>query len=175
MAGYERAVALALTPRVPTRPPEPVTVNSRHVLLGTVAASAGYVVVLLTIVSRVELPGWGYGMVAGAGMLLVVALLAVHRVVVWREIRAGYCRMDSMVVLLSRDPERRFPASRMRGAPWDLRGLWRLGDDGSPTREPVAGVLAAGHYPSPNRAGQLELWTGVAWAYRYRAPERPFL
>jgi len=172
--GYDRAVELGLTPRVPERPPAPVTLNSRRLLLGTVVVSFGCLVVLLTLVSRVELPGWAYGLAATAGVALVAALLLVHRRVTWLEIQAGYCRMDVMVALFSRDPEHRFPASRMRGAPWDLRGLWRLADDGTVVRAPVEGVLPPGRYPSPHRPGQLELWTGEAWAYLYREPDRPF-
>ncbi|WP_158630709.1 hypothetical protein [Nocardioides daphniae] len=40
---------------------------------------------------------------------------------------------------------------------------------------PDPSVLPPGHYPSPNRPGQLEMWTGAAWMYDYRTPERPFL
>ncbi|KRF21003.1 hypothetical protein ASG90_00880 [Nocardioides sp. Soil797] len=173
--GFDRATELGLTPQTPAAAPDPVTINSRFLLLGILAVSFAGLVVVLTVVNRLELPGWAYGVIAACLAGLVVGLLVWHRRVMWREIQAGYCRMDTMVALFSRDPEQRFPASRMKGAPWDLRGLWRLGDHGEVLRAPVPGVLAAGHYPSPNRPGELELWTGVAWAYCYEKPARTFL
>ncbi len=172
--GFETAAALGLTPRVPDQPPAPVVMNSSHLLLGAVATSFAGIALLLVTVSKLNLPGWQIGAVATGVVGVVLALLVWHRQLMWAEIMAGYCRMDYMVALFSRDREGRFPASRMKGAPWDLSGLWLLGNNDEVVRQPVPGVLPPGRYPSPNRPGELELWTGLAWAYRYQKPDRPF-
>lgn len=173
--GYARAVELGLTPHVPASPPSPAGTSSTRFILGIVAASVGVLLVVLTLANAGRAPAWVLGVVAAVGLVVVAVLLRRLRSIMWAEIQAGYCRMDYMVALFSRDPEYRFPANRMRGAPWDLRGLWRLAEDGSVAAEPDRSVLPPGHYPSPNRPGELELWTGLAWAYGYEAPRVPFL
>jgi hypothetical protein len=49
-----------------------------------------------------------------------------------------------------------------RRAPWDYSGVGAVRSVPDPEREPP------GFYPSPNRPGALELWTGAVWAGRYR-------
>jgi len=172
--GFERAVELGLTPHVPAQPPTSVTSNSRHFVLAIVGTAFGFLVVVL-LLAQGGAPPWALGVLSAVALLMIERLFARLRRIMWAEITAGYCRIDYMVMLFSRDPEYRFPANRMRGAPWDLRGLWRLADDGSVVVEPDRSVLPPGLYPSPNRPGQLELWTGSAWAYRYEEPRVPFL
>ncbi|MCL3837995.1 hypothetical protein [Aeromicrobium duanguangcaii] len=173
--GFARAVELGLTPQIPAEPPTPVTSNSRHLLLAIAGTSFGLLLVVLLLANGTQAPPWLLGVVSAVVFAVVVAMFVRLRRIMWDEIMAGYCRIDYMVALFSRDPEYRFPANRMRGAPWDLRGLWRLADDGSVVVEPDRSVLPPGRYPSPNRPGQLELWTGSAWAYRYEEPRVPFL
>ncbi|MBC9227089.1 hypothetical protein GL325_12200 [Aeromicrobium sp. 636] len=173
--GFDRAVELGLTPRTPADPPPTVTTNSRRLLLAIVATTFSLLLVVLLLANATPAPPWLLGLVTALTLAIIVRMFVRLRRVMWDEISAGYCRVDYMVALFSRDPEYRFPASRMRGAPWDLRGLWRLADDGSVVVEPDWSVLPPGHYPSPNRPGQLELWTGSAWAYRYEEPRVPFL
>lgn len=174
--GYDRALALGLTPQVPATPPTPVTVNSRRVLVGTALLAAAGMGAFILVVETWSPTGPVLGLLATMLFAGVAAGMLGYRMAVWREIGAGYCRMDTMVALFSRDPEGRFPASQgLRGAPWDLRGLWRLDDRGGAVRPPSPDVLPAGLYPSPHRPGELELWTGEAWAYRYTRPSQPFL
>jgi hypothetical protein len=64
--------------------------------------------------------------------------------------------------------ERRWQSAGRR-PPWDYTGLWVL--DGRGQRvisAPDPNADPPGFYPSPNRRGALELWTGVVWSGRYR-------
>jgi hypothetical protein len=54
-------------------------------------------------------------------------------------------------------------------APWDYSGAWVLdGRTGAVRSVPDPEREPPGFYPSPNRPGALELWTGAVWAGRYR-------
>jgi hypothetical protein len=56
-----------------------------------------------------------------------------------------------------------------RWVPWDYSGVWVLdGRTGGVRSAPDPAHEPPGFYPSPNRPGALELWTGAAWAGRYR-------
>jgi hypothetical protein len=56
-----------------------------------------------------------------------------------------------------------------RRVPWDYSGVWVLdGQTGAVRSEPDPEREPPGFYPSPNRPGVLELWTGAVWAGRYR-------
>jgi hypothetical protein len=47
--------------------------------------------------------------------------------------------------------------------------LWVLdGSTGAVVSPPVADADPPGLYPSPNRPGAMELWTGVVWSGNYR-------
>lgn len=54
-------------------------------------------------------------------------------------------------------------------APWDYSGVWVLDPPGQNVLQaPDYRVDPPGHYPSPNRSGWLELWTGSVWIGDYR-------
>jgi hypothetical protein len=54
-------------------------------------------------------------------------------------------------------------------AAWDYSGAWVLdGRTGAVRSAPDPEQEPPGFYPSPNRPGALELWTGAEWAGRYR-------
>jgi hypothetical protein len=58
-----------------------------------------------------------------------------------------------------------------RRAPWDYSGLWVLDNTGRRILAPPnRSIDPPGFYPSPNRHGSLEMWTGVVWLGRYRKP-----
>lgn len=46
---------------------------------------------------------------------------------------------------------------------WVWHGVWVLDSSGRVVSEPDPEVEPPGFYPSPNRAGSLELWTGSQW------------
>jgi len=58
--------------------------------------------------------------------------------------------------------------------PWDFRGVWVLDGHGEVRSAPDPAVDPPGLYPSPERPGQLQVWTGRTWARKFRAPDRPF-
>lgn len=58
--------------------------------------------------------------------------------------------------------------------PWDFRGVWVLDGRGGVRSAPDREVDPPGLYPSPQRPGQLQVWTGTVWARKFRAPDRPF-
>ena len=57
---------------------------------------------------------------------------------------------------------------------WDFRGIWVLAGSGKVRSTPDRTVDPPGLYPSPERPGQLQVWTGMIWARKFRAPDRPF-
>lgn len=46
---------------------------------------------------------------------------------------------------------------------WDWRGTWVLRPDGTVVSAPAGDADPPGLYPSPNRPGAVELWTGHQW------------
>ncbi|MFN2538788.1 MAG: hypothetical protein ABR549_11690 [Mycobacteriales bacterium] len=57
---------------------------------------------------------------------------------------------------------------RQQSPPWDYSGIWVLDDRGRVLAPPDPAVDPPGFFPSPNRPGQLELWTGVCWSGHFR-------
>lgn len=47
---------------------------------------------------------------------------------------------------------------------WDWRGTWVVRPDGSAVSAPTGDADPPGLYPSPNREGAFELWTGCQWS-----------
>ena len=47
---------------------------------------------------------------------------------------------------------------------WDWSGTWVLTPDGTVISAPSTDVDPPGLYPSPNRPGEVELWTGFQWS-----------
>lgn len=84
------------------------------------------------------------------------------------ELAAGYTtlRLDFGGFWLGEG--RRWPRFGHR-APWDYAGLWVLdGSTGAVVAEPDRAADPPGLYPSPNRSGAMELWTGVVWSGDFR-------
>lgn len=62
-----------------------------------------------------------------------------------------------------------FRRSRQAGrVEWDYSGIWVLDVTGGVISAPDHRTDPPGYYPSPNRPGEFELWTGHAWAGDYR-------
>ncbi len=47
---------------------------------------------------------------------------------------------------------------------WDWSGTWVLAEDGTVVSAPSPDADPPGLYPSPNRPGAVELWTGHQWS-----------
>ena len=59
---------------------------------------------------------------------------------------------------------------------WDFSGLWVMAPDGTVKASPRPERDPPGVYPSPNRPGEWELWTGSQWSAhfpRHRTGSRP--
>lgn len=169
--GFYEAKKLGVLPSVPVSPPVPVTLNSLHVRVFFFPVVLAYIVIGIALSDIFAWSGPMCGLVLGGGgfALLLSAILVPARFMM-KEFAAGYCRRDSHVGVYVVDWRMALQnGSGPAGAEWDLRGLWRLGADGAPERAPVPGVLPVGRYPSPNRPGQLEYWTGRDWHYMFRA------
>lgn len=126
--------------------------------------SVAVVVAVLLILSTA--PDVGLGSAGTSVVVLAAALVALWLIVQFsadvgdrsrEELAHGYA------TLTLRRPDIR------RRVPWDYAGVWVLdGRTGAVRSAPDPEHEPPGFYPSPNRAGALELWTGAAWAGRYR-------
>ncbi len=170
--GFAEALSAGLLPATPSEPPRPVTINSNRWLCCVVGFFVVTLYLMIKSFDTAVSSSAAKGVISLAVLVVSVLGMIVYQALVMTEMEAGYCRIDIMVTGRGRwDPENRFTEWRYgvaRAAQWDLRGLWRLDVHGSPVREPDFGVLPPGHYPSPNRPGSFEYWTGEAWMYRYR-------
>ena len=91
------------------------------------------------------------------------------------ELAAGYTtvtlKFGAFTMLRRRRPTG-LEAEVLR-VPWDYSGIWVLDSKtGQPLQSPSPAALPPGFYPSPNRPGSFELWTGAAWAGTYQARNR---
>jgi hypothetical protein len=137
-------------------------------------AGAGLGGALVTVLLATQVAGESF---FGSVFVAVVAF-AVMAVVwgMWRrvgdasiaELMRGYTTIEVTFGAFRRG-ERRFTWASGNRLPWDYSGVWRLLPGKAPV-PPVVSVDPPGFYPSPNRDGMFELWTGAAWAGDYVAP-----
>jgi hypothetical protein len=85
----------------------------------------------------------------------------------FEEFRHGYTTLVLKFGMFSSIRDLRWWITNWR-VPWDYSGLWVLRGDGNVISAPAADRESPGFYPSPNRPGRYELWTGCAWAGQYR-------
>jgi hypothetical protein len=128
----------------------------------------GAVLLALEIVPRLGLGGLAEGALTLAAGL--VGLAAIFRDLgrvgdrKLEEIAAGYTTLKLEFGDFWIGEGRRWPRFGHR-APWDYAGLWVLdGSTGAVLSAPDRSVDAPGFYPSPNRPGVMELWTGAVWS-----------
>jgi hypothetical protein len=160
---------------VPETPPALLPGRSASRLFNRwIATSAAVVIAVLLaleIVPRLGLPGWGQGVLTLAAGLIGLAMIMRNLGRVGErkleEIAAGYTTIKLEFGDFWIGEGRRW--SRFgRRPPWDYSGLWVLdGATGAVVSEPDRSVDPPGLYPSPNRPGALELWTGVVWSGHY--------
>ena len=177
VAGYARAQAGGLLPRVPESPP-PVLPGrtagqaSRWFMLQTAAAVA-VALLLVEVWQRVGLPPAAWSVLV---LLTTLGALAVGFVLWGRvgdrlvvELEQGYTTLRLPFGGFWWGELRRWQRFGQR-APWDYRGVWCYDLSGREVRSvPDRSVEPPGFYPSPNRTDRWELWTGVVWCGTYRA------
>ncbi len=168
--GYARAVELGLTPQVPATTPALVCPPSYAGVLSTALLALG------TSVVAVVTTAWWSILLIAAVFVRVIFVLRGMQCREQLEVAAGYRLVEWRSGGWGRDPEGRFGEGMgFKAAPWDLRGLWHLDAGGKVLAEPDRSVLPPGRYPSPNRPGEMELWSGAVWMYGYETPAEPFL
>jgi hypothetical protein len=160
--GYAEALATGQVSLPPLEPPIPLPGLASSILsLGT---AIGPVVAILILVSGLvrDFVGATILFAAVAGWIFVLG--RVSRARLYDELAAGYIAWPTIMVSSGpgKDAER-----------WNYRGTWVLTPDGQVKSAPDRAFDAPGFYPAPNRPGQLQLWTGLAWVPRFRDPRIP--
>ena len=169
--GFAEAAAAGLTPARPSGPPgllQGTTAHRALVRCGVVLAGAA----LLVVVALTLGPENGgqatvqdVAVMLGAtvvGIAAVVVAIRRFRRVLLAELGAGYVTTtfhQGMFWFVNRPG----PAVGDDVVGWDWAGVWVLTSDGAVVSGPDPDADPPGFYPSPNRPGQLELWTGSQW------------
>lgn len=174
--GFVRAAQAGIVAHVPREPPRALPGPTGHqVFRAFLIKSAVTVSVVLLLLEALPRIGVRPGVSALVAALAGVLGLGVIYLRWWgdvgrrnvEEMAAGYTTFRMQYGSFwwgghgHREPELR--------TPWDYSGLWVL--DGTGRRvlsAPDPNVDPPGFYPSPNRPGAFELWTGAAWLGRYR-------
>jgi hypothetical protein len=180
--GFLAAQAIGLLPRVPELPPSPLprrTARRAFVEWLLCVAMGGLSWVLFASVFAGPLNrSWPVAgpvlLVMGAVGVFVLCFLrprARAGEVFLDELTAGYTTLPMLGAFWGLNPRR---AGGNYMEPWDFRGVWVLDGGGEVRSAPDRTVDPPGLYPSPDRPGQLQVWTGVEWARKFRAPARPF-
>lgn len=173
---FAAAAAVGGVPVVPPTPPALIAGTtadkSFNFFLLKLVVAAGIVVASLDIVPKIV---GGKGLLTALvdftlGMTVLVLMLRWLKSVGERnfqEISQGYTTLVLRYGMFGPDASSRWYRTRFR-VPWDYSGLWVLGNDGRVVTAPDPGVDPPGFYPSPNRQGAYELWTGVGWSGQFR-------
>jgi hypothetical protein len=161
---------------VPTEPPALLPGRSAGQLFNrSLVVAAGIVVAVLASVELLESVGSTLAGVAAPALGLIgfAAIMLTQRKVGARkleELEQGYTTLTLQFGGFWLGEPRRWPGFWHR-MPWDYSGVWVLdGSTGAVISEPSPDSDPPGFYPSPNRHGALELWTGVVWSGVYRKP-----
>lgn len=169
--GFAEATAAGVTPARPSRPPSLLPGTTSHQALvrcGVVLAGAALLVAAAIALGpenggQATVPALAMMLGATAvGIAAVVVAIRRFRRVLLAELAAGYVtttfHQGLFWVVNSPGPTW---GNDVVGWVWD--GVWVLTSAGSVVSGPDPNVDPPGLYPSPNRPGQLELWTGSQW------------
>ncbi len=182
VGGFSHAASQGLLPSVPSMPPtfeRGVLLPSARGILRTGMARFFSVTGIYVLVVFGGLPRWT--LPSGVVVLTLLTLGTGWFVLMLRtlerpgqraldEILHGYCTLDSNGPNYSRSSEHSWGEG---GPPWDYSGVWLLDRKFAVRSCPNLQIDPPGFYPSPHRAGQWELWTGVLWSGIYRTHPWP--
>lgn len=180
--GFSAAQALGLLPRVPPTPPALPRRTARNAFF-TWAGSIVVGAVAWVRLASASADALGRTLPVAGPVLLVLGSAAVFVLVFIRlrswvgdvfldELGAGYTTLPLTIGAF-------WGVNRREGVnyaePWDFRGTWVLDSRGAVRSAPQRDVDPPGLYPSPERPGELQVWTGKVWARKFRAPVQPFV
>ncbi len=180
--GFSRAASLGLLPSVPPSPPTPTSgvllPSAKHVFVTGVSkfivVSCLYALFLFGALSRVALPSAIVVLISlaiGAGwFFLMLRTFDRPGRRMLDEIVHGYTTFDTSWPNYFGSSDHSWGEG---GPPWDNSGVWILDGKFTVQSAPNHEVDPPGFYPSPHRAGQWELWTGVVWSGTYRSDPWP--
>lgn len=172
--GYAAAAADGRLPTVPSAPPALTAGGTADhafkIFLLQGGAAVAVLLVLIEVVQRVGLGTTAVGLlILALSALLVVALhLLWQRVgrAVLDELAHGYTTLTFTYVSFRPPRDRGWYETDWR-VPWDYTGVWVLRPDGRVLSAPRSDVEPPGFFPSPNRVGEFELWSGVGWTGQF--------
>ncbi len=171
---WREAVRAGLISPVPAEPPDLVVRPSAHslqrVLFATVAMSVLVLAFLLLTGGRN-----GAFTAGGLGRFLTAAVVCAtacgYTIRRWGravldEATAGYTTtpFDLGRFWIGAAPEAPWTFGWIG---WDFSGLWVMAPDGTVEAAPRSDRDPPGVYPSPNRPGEWELWTGSQWSAHF--------
>lgn len=164
--GVIRPVAHTPPPLLPGRSAQ----RAFHLFLIKGAAATAAYVVLMEVLSRLLDPNWlQAALYVALGLAWFIGILRMFRnigPVNLEEMRHGYTTFQMTSGSFFYGGTNRW---REMGPPWDYSGLWVLDQTtGAVKKAPNFEVDPPGLYPSPNREGSLELWTGSVWSGHFR-------
>lgn len=176
--GFAEAATAGLLPVVPPTPPPllpgPTAERLFRVFLVRLAIGIGAMLMVFSVMPRAGVSSpWTDLVVLGSG-LLVLGLAVRWWLRIGRrnvqELQHGYTTVTLQFGGFGwSDGRRREGHSRLTA--WDYSGIWVLhGRTGQVVSAPDSRTDPPGFYPSPDRHPEFELWSGSAWAGRYRHP-----
>lgn len=178
--GYAQARDQGLTRTVPPTPPPLVPgLNAQHRFFAMIVGVTVVAIMSLALVSVLEVIHHPIRIavqlaVSVCAFVVILRLIAAVGRTVHREMDHGYTTLQLAYGNFFAKP--RVASQMAMRVPWDYRGLWMLNAmDGSVLQAPDPTVEAPGFYPSPNRPGAFEMWTGVAWTNDFRSVEHQAL
>jgi hypothetical protein len=155
---------------VPSRPPAlsvRPSAGSRARRITITAVAALLATLILLKLAQAALPaGWPALLLTLTGSVIVAAATTawarLGRTCI-REFTHGYTTFEITFGTYWLGTGRSRPGNANR-APWDFSALWLLDpSSGRVLRSPSSQADPPGMYPSPHRAGAMELWSGLVW------------
>ncbi len=172
MAGFREAVAAGLVPVVPAEPPALLPGPTARQMFHRFLRRSAVGVLAVLMMFQIDLSGVWFWLLPLSGLALFLLMAPWWSQIGTRnftELHHGYTTFTMSYGAFKQGSLRTWQGHRNR-PPWDYRGVWVLDPHGRVLSPPDRSVEPPGFYPSPDKPGALELWTGVVWLAHYRHP-----